>query len=276
MSAVRKPTINVLLLFLAGCLLGSAHASDAAKETRWAEQIVDALIVGEAEWLEADGTKFLAIYAEETTGTPKGGVILLHGIGAHPDWPDVIHPLRVALPDVGWSTLSLQMPILPNEADAKDYAPLFDEVAPRLEAGIAFLKGQGIEDIALVAHSLGAAMGSYYLTTHPDSGIRAFVGIGMNESRQDPRMDNATSLKGITIPVLDAYGSRDLDGVLRSAKRRAVAARKAGNTAYAQREIAGADHFFNGLDADIVRGVRGWLDKNAQGPKQAQEQKSKE
>ena len=46
------------------------------------------------------------------------------------------------------------MPVLPNEAEDADYGPLMDEVAPRLDAAIAYLHEQGVERVAIVAHSL--------------------------------------------------------------------------------------------------------------------------
>ena len=35
----------------------------------------------------------------------KGSVILLHGRGFHPDWQDVVGPVRVALAEEGWSSV---------------------------------------------------------------------------------------------------------------------------------------------------------------------------
>ena len=81
------------------------------------------------------------------------------------------------LPAQGWSTLSVQLPILGNDAEGKDYLPLMDEVAPRLDAAVAWLRGKGYADIVIVAHSLGAAMASDYLAGG-DRGVSAFVGIG--------------------------------------------------------------------------------------------------
>lgn len=97
-------------------------------------------MVGEAITLKADKTEFLAIFAEHNTEKAMGGVIVLHGIGVHPAWPEVIQPLRTQLPDHGWASLSLQMPILPNEAKSEEYAPLFNEVIPRIQAGVDHLK----------------------------------------------------------------------------------------------------------------------------------------
>ncbi len=136
----------------------AATASDLEKEARWRAQIVDALLDGEAVDLNAGDVTFLGIYTEAEEPTARAAIIA-HGIGVHPDWPQVIQPLRTGLPQQGWSTLSIQMPVLPNEATTADYAPLFDEVAPRLDAAVAYLKGKGADRIAIIAHSLGATHG---------------------------------------------------------------------------------------------------------------------
>lgn len=129
-SLTSKYLLLIPLLF--AFTANAASKSDFAKEKRWEEQIVPSIMVGEEVKLTADGVEFLALYAEPTTEQQKGGVILLHGIGVHPAWPDVIEPLRMELPEYGWHTLSLQMPILGNEAENKDYAPLFAEVPARI------------------------------------------------------------------------------------------------------------------------------------------------
>ena len=93
--------ISNLLYFLCfafGCQILPGYASDLEKERRWSEQIVDALLVGEAVQLDAGGTAFLGIYTEASEGVGDRAVILLHGIGAHPDWPEIINPLRSELP----------------------------------------------------------------------------------------------------------------------------------------------------------------------------------
>jgi len=259
----RVAVSRLSFLFLLLVLSQSAWGSDTAKEKRWASQIVDALLDGNPEYLSAAGHKFLAIDTEARTDKPKGAVILLHGIGAHPDWPQVVQPLRIRLPDHGWRTLSLQMPILPNDADAKDYIPLFAEVAPRIVAAIHYLQDRGIGPIVIVAHSMGARMGSYFMATHPTAPIKAFVGIGMGGGYADPALDNPTSLKKIHIPVLDLYGSQDLKSVLNSVQARAAAAKAAHNEDYTQIMEKGSGHFFDGHDADLVRIVSQWLDENA-------------
>jgi len=239
--------------------LGTATASDLVREKRWADQIVDGLIDGEAQWLKVQGHEFLGIYTEGANSDEiKGNVILLHGIGVHPDWPQVISPLRVGLAEMGWNTLSLQMPILSSEAKVSEYGVLFDEVEPRITAGIEFLKAQGGQHFILLGHSLGATMASYYLAQHKGS-VDAFVGIGMPSSDADSRMDNASSLAHIDIPVLDVYGSADSEGILQSSAR-AAAAKKAGNEAYKQIKVEGADHLFNNKETELLKIVSDWLE----------------
>lgn len=255
------------LLFIGfSLLLSTSYASDTAKEKRWADQIVDSIMVGDAEWLKVGKSKILSIYTENTTEKAVGGAIVLHGSGVHPNWDQVVRPLRSQLPDYGWSTLSLQLPVLGNEAEYKEYIPLFKDVAPRIKAGVDFLKAKGIKNIVIVAHSLGSSMAALYMATKADPGIRAFVAIGVSgEMHKDNKVGYLSSLKTIKVPVLDIYGSNDLEQVLKSEKSKRKVARKAGNKNYTQVKIAGANHFFDNKDDVLIKRVRGWLKKNAAG-----------
>ncbi len=249
-----------LVALLGLAVTGTTAASDIDKEKRWAEQLQDQLVVGEPVRLTAEQQDFFALYTPTVGKVQRGGVILLHGLGAHPDWPDVISPLRKNLPDAGWSTLSIQLPIRPNEADFADYPPLFPEANMRISAAIRYLKKQGLSNIVLVGHSLGAAMGAYFLAQKaPDSeAVRAFVGIGMGHA-PGTVAHTPDSLAKMTLPVLDLYGTQDLRGVLGSTKARA--ARQVENTGYRQLAIAGADHFFRGLETTLVKRVSSWLNR---------------
>jgi len=239
-------------------------SSDMAKEKRWADQVVDGIIVGDAVWLEADGNKFLGIYTENDTDNAKGAVLLLHGSGVHPNWPDIIQPLRSELPTHGWTTLSIQMPILANDAKHSEYAPLMKEGPARINAAINYLNSKFYQNIIIVAHSLGSTMANHYLAQSTKR-VRAYVAIGMGTSSDDPdELNNEKYLTRIkNLPILDIYGSQDLDSVLSSVKQRRQAARKAENENYRQVEVSGANHFFNGLDAELVRQVKSWLSNHA-------------
>lgn len=261
----RRSLIGLIFLVLVSPALLAATRSDTAKETRWEEQIVPSLLVGEAVKLKADGSPFLALYAPSSDKQTYGGVILIHGIGAHPAWPQIIEPLRINLPEHGWTTLSLQMPILPNGAKLKDYLPLMPEAPLRIQAGVDYLKRKGIRNIVIIAHSLGTTMADIYLANRPDPAVHGYVAIGMSNPFPK-RYDNATALMKINMPVLDIYGGQDLDAVRAFSKQRAAAARKT-NKHYTQIKVPGADHFFTDMQDDLLKRVRGWLMKNISGAK---------
>lgn len=252
MKLLRLITVLLFVLPL------NSYASDLAKEKRWAAQVVDAIIDGDAVWLNDGTSDFLGIYTEAQEDKGRA-VIVMHGTGIHPDWQQVIQPLRVGLTERNWNTLSIQMPILANEAEYLDYAPLYDEVAPRIEAAIKYLKEHGSKDIVLIGHSQGSAMTAYYLSgTKPD--VKGFVAIGMAAFADDPRMNSIKSLEQIQLPLLDLYGSEDLDSIKASTKTRADTAKKAGNRNYTQIEIKG-NHFFDGNEKTLVDTVASWLEK---------------
>ena len=255
----RRNTVLLLLitLFSSGLL-----ASDLAKEKRWADQVVDAILDGDAVWLNDGTSKFLGIYTEAEQDKSRA-VIVMHGTGIHPDWQQVIQPLRVGLIEYDWNTLSIQMPILPNEAEYPEYAPLYDEVAPRINAAIEYLKGNGSTDIVLIGHSQGAAMAAYYLSTSKKD-VKGFVAVGMGAFADDPRMNSTKALEKIRVPVLDIYGENDLEAILKSTSARAEAAATAGNKQYTQVKFPGADHFFEGKENELIEQIAGWLEKTQQ------------
>lgn len=237
--------------FIGLCITVTSFASDQAKEKRWAAQIEDSLMDGKSLMLKAGDNEFYALYgkAEKPKGT---AIILLHGLGVHPDWPQVINPLRIALPEKGWTVLSLQLPVLENGASGRDYLPLYKDVPVRINAGIAYLKKQGAKKVVLVAHSLGTEMAGYTLTQPPvDNALAGFVGVGMGA-------DNNTFLAKIALPVLDLYGEEDLKNIVASAKERVQAASE--NKNYKQQRVAKADHFFDGEEAELISSVTIWLD----------------
>lgn len=252
--------LYILSILVLSIFTLSAQASDLAKEKRWADQIVDNIFTGEPVWLNAGKQKFLGIYTESETKPAMGAAIVMHGIGVHPDWADVVNPLRTRLPESGWHTLSIQMPILENKAEQKEYIPLFPEVAPRINAAMSFLKQKGIKKVVLVGHSLGATMAGYYAANHLDQSVRALVAIGATGySFKDDKLDYIASLKKIRIPVMDLSGSDDLPDVVKTKKLKAETAKAAGNKRYDQIEIQGANHFLVGKENELVKAVSNWL-----------------
>ena len=258
MNAIKR---LFLLLFLTPAFFLQAHASDIAKEKRWSDQVVDFLIDGEPHWLVDKGHNFLSVYTPESTNKPRGAVILLHGKGAHPDWPEVISPLRTSLPEQGWATLSLQMPILANAANDTDYIPLFSEVNGRIKAGINFLKKKGIKKIIILGHSMGGTMATNYLAKTNTHEVVALITIGISGSRPESErvLDNQISLKKIKLPVLDIYGSDDLEIVLASTLERAKTIAQNGHAQSKQVRIDGSNHFHKGHESKLIETITRWM-----------------
>ena len=235
-------------------LAAPVAASDLEKEQRWREQVEDSIMDGEAVNLVVEGREIFAIYMEAEDSSDKG-MIVVHGTGIHPNWQQVVQPIRVEMAAHGWNTLSIQMPILHNEAQYEEYVALYPEVPPRLRAAEAFLKDRGIQTLLIAAHSQGATMSSYYLSRHP-SDVKGLIAIGMGATQKDSHINSAQSLKKITIPVLDLYGDEDLPGVLDTVDARTESS--AHNVQYSQQMIKGANHFFDDMDDELVSAVAGW------------------
>ncbi|MFK7860427.1 MAG: DUF3530 family protein [Granulosicoccus sp.] len=234
------------------------QASDTDREQRWIDQTIDTIFEGEPVFLEAQGHRFFGIYTVSATASKKG-MIVLHGTGFHPDWEQVVQPVRVRMTDHGWNTLSIQLPLLEKSAAYEDYVPLYPLVPARLNASIDYLHEQGADTVVIVAHSQGATMASYYLanSTHD---IKALVAIGMSAQHVQPDINSAESLKSIDIPVLDIYGSRDFPTVLETAESRRKGAKH--NNQYTQTVVADAYHFFDNTnhENELLRIVAEWLD----------------
>ena len=96
MGGQSKLLIRPLLQLWIGIalLLPPVHAwpqADYAREQRWADEIVPAIVVGDAVRLELkSGRKVLAIY----TPAPKAsaGVVVVHGLGVNPDTTTINDP----------------------------------------------------------------------------------------------------------------------------------------------------------------------------------------
>jgi alpha-beta hydrolase superfamily lysophospholipase len=174
-----NPTAALLvaLLAIAGNACG-AGVADTAREARWAAEVTPQLVVGDAVWLAtARHPRVLALYAEPAVKTGNA-VIVVHGLGVHPDW-NLIGVLRAALADRGFATLSVQMPVLAADAQRDDYPPLFPDASERLAAAVAWLHDKGYARIAVVSHSMGAAMVDAWLAQQDERVVDAWVPVGM-------------------------------------------------------------------------------------------------
>ena len=237
-----------LLLFLVIAPAIAFAQADYAREKRWADEIVPAILVGDTVPLALpSGREFLGIYASQHP--TSAGVVIVHGAGMHPDWA-LINVLRSQLADQGYATLSIQMPVLASDASYERYAPLYPEAAERIAAATRFLKAKGHAKVAIVAHSLGARMTNHFVE-HAYGPVDAWVAIGLSGTY--------TGAERFKAPVLDIYGERDFAAVRDNSAVRAKSLQRVRGSA--QIEVPQADHFFAGHEAVLVRDVKLFLDR---------------
>ncbi len=249
-----------LLLLAFPFALPAASTSNLEREKNWAEQIGDFLVAGEAIRLEAGGVKFLALYTKPRD-TAARGLILLHGRGVHPAW-GFIDTLRVDLAEAGWHTLSLQLPILDQDVKFAKYGKTFPEAFERIDAGVRYLQQKGVKQIVLVGHSSGAITAVAYAAEHPRTSLAGIAAIGLTTEPAGSRyMQSVPQLERLKLPILDIFGSEDLPVVLETTVARAAAAKKAGNKAYTQARVKGANHFFTDRYDSLRTHLNEWLTK---------------
>lgn len=252
------PRFIGFFVLLLTCALGFAAEPDYAREARLGDEIVDVILDGDPEWLQADGREFLGIYTEADDS--RAAVVILHGRGFHPDWADAINPLRVGLVEHGYSTLSLQMPVLQKEAKYYDYIPIFHHAHGRIEAGIRFLRDSGHEKIVLLAHSCGAHMALDWVRAKQDRDIDAFIGLGMGATDYKQPMHHPFPLDWMHVPILDLYGENDYPAVIRLAPARKEMSQQGGHPKSRQQVLPEADHYFTDQGEALVAAVADWLD----------------
>jgi len=233
----------------AGLMACAAIAQDYAREKRWEAEVRGNLVVGDAVMLRlASGHEFLALYTP--VANAKTAVVLVHGIGVHPDH-GVIGILRSALADRGYTTLSIQMPVQASDAAAEAYTPeLFAEAAERISVAGRWLRTRGPAKLVLLSHSMGSRMSRAFWDTAKEAPYAAWVCLGIASGLPDGG--------GLRAPILDVVGEFDLPAVRAEAPGRARSLQSIPGSR--QLVIAGADHFYNGREMQLVEGIVAFLE----------------
>ena len=225
-----------------------ATAQDYAREKRWLDEVSPAVVVGDPVMIKASsGREFLGLYTEAKN--PRASIVIVHGIGVHPDH-GVIGALRTRLADLGYTTLSIQMPVAAADAGPQAYPPLFPDAADRIAKAGEWLKSKGQNNLVLLSHSMGSFMSNHYLDGAPNTPFRAWVALGLGR-------DYSVAMRGYKFPVLDGYGEQDLAAVLAAAPARQRALQ--GGNGSRQIMIAGADHFYAGHEAELTAAIDAFL-----------------
>jgi len=235
--------ILLLTLLAAGQL---AQAADLAREQRWADEILPAVLEGDPVWLEqANGHKFPGLFI--AAAKARGAVVLVHGMGVHPDW-GINGVMRTRLAEKGYTTLSIQMPVQDASAVPGDYVETFPEASERIGKAVSWLKDKGYDKIAIVSHSLGGRMARAYFLADKTTPVKCWAALSMGFD----------DFEGVSVPVLDVYAEQDHVPVLNIV---AAHERSLVHPASAQRTLPGTGHFYEGKEVEVTNLVQEWLDK---------------
>jgi len=233
---------------LAALLLGAVAACPAQPPIERA--LADAARPGEAQWLAVGARRFLALYRIQDAPRPKGGIILLHDVGEHADWPAVLGPLRKGLALRGWQTLSVQLAAPQDAAEPQSALPA-DAVA-RLGAAVTFLVAKKVNPLVIIGHGFGAAVATAYLAAAPSPAVAGAVLISPAHATR--------RFAKVRVPVLDIYGELERNAVVDAVRTHKRVRRAAPLGAYRAVTLPGVGHDLGGVEGAVVlRRVRGWI-----------------
>jgi alpha/beta superfamily hydrolase len=235
----------ITLIALSAC--SAASAADYGREKNWAEQILQTLVVGDPVWLtQKNGHQFLTLFTEAPNA--KVAIIVAHGRGWNPDF-ELYGTLRTKLVDEGFTTLSIQLPVLSGGAKVGDYIPEYPDATERFQIATKWLQAKGYKQIAIVSHSLGSTMTNEYLIADDKTPIGAWINISI--------INGLRAMYWINTPVLDIYGEKDWEVTLGgAAERMKQIARVKGSK---QVMIKDGLHFFEGKENELVQVIKSFL-----------------
>ncbi len=264
----------LLFLWFALWLAGISHpalAQATQAEQRLSEELMATLPVGNAVKLGEPEQAFLGIFLEAQAKESRGGIIFIHDLDGHADWPDVISPLRQALPRYGWHTLSIQLPTVSADNatrnDSAQWERLEEEISRRIQAAIAYCHNKHIFNLVLLGHQFGAVIASRFTAKQSGNNtLSALVALNLYSPTNQLWMDsnaNHESTTSIKIAFLDIVPGQSPEHVLELAENRKSSMTKPSNDKYKQIHIIGTDYTFRGAEQTLLSRIQSWLTKLA-------------
>lgn len=234
-------------------------------------------------WLKTNEKReILALTSPSNTSDLQGGIIILADLHQNPDWPIIVHGLRTKLPNFGWETLSIQLPVPTINPSNNEMDQIYELIRQRLESSITHFKNKNISNIALIGVNQSANFALKFIASKnketPD--IQSLITIRAFDSDW---LTSSELVKNISINTLDIYPEHDSNMVLQSAQKRLIATNfagklngqsptlnlspkvkklainKTGNLRYRQKIINGANYPFDNQEDTLIKIIRGWL-----------------
>ncbi|RDL44434.1 DUF3530 domain-containing protein [Marinomonas piezotolerans] len=173
------------------------------------------------ETIEANGTSFLGLFEESTSGDPQGCVLILHNDHGHPDWPQVVSPLRYSLPEHSWCSLSIEVPDIiergalatlndneeNSEVEIQANLPNEEIVFARVDAALSRIREKGYNQVVYLGYRTGAAYALRYTAENNIVG-QALVLIEPKTIAPVSQFQLSQEIRKLRLPVLDYYFDR--------------------------------------------------------------------
>lgn len=253
-----SPTRAVALalsLAVAACAETGLYTTDTSRERAIATETAASLEKGEIVQLKTDmkvrtigRESFVGVLAEAKD--PVGAVILLNDRELGPN-AGFVGRLRVLLVDRGYTTFSIQQPLLAASTPAKEYEFLFEDAGDRIGVATKYLQSKGYSRIALVGYGMGARMAEFYVNNVGDNPMFAWVPISISNG------EFARS-SGLRVPTLDIYAESDSGDVVKGAPIRSALVRTAPKSR--QIRVAGASGSYAGKEREVANDIARFLD----------------
>lgn len=224
----------------------------------------------------ADNKDFLGLFRESESGDPQGCLVMLHGDHGHPDWPQVIQPLRETLPEHSWCTLSIEVPdiidratpvAIPTEQGTPTsqenlVLPNEETVFARIDAAVQLIRDKGYNQVAYMGYRTGAA---YVLRFAAERGTTSQALILIEPRTVIPvsEYNLAQNIERLRLPVLDYYFDRTPQDSRFARWRQAAANKRTGRqNAYTQIDALPDARFDPTGNKRLVQRVWGFLKQN--------------
>ena len=224
--------------------------------------------------LEANGESFLTLYNLSLTRSTEGCVILLHSDNEHPDWPDAIAPLRNALPEHSWCTLSIEVPDITKRAAPVRATPTEStnnqesiglpnqaNTFARIEAAMNRARTDGVEQFVLLGYKTGASYALTFLADNPEA-AEALILIDIESPFTISNYTNAQKIRQIRKPTLDYYVNNSGNDRFALWRKQAANQRTEGDINYVQLDAIPDRVTGKNSKQLLIQRVRGFLKQN--------------
>lgn len=236
---------------------GVSLAADVLREQALADERVQHSAADEAPNLEAGGKRFFALFRDALRPDAHGGIVLLNDFDTPLDSTALMQALRKTLPERGWATLAIQIPLREAGAAPREYLHLLPETVERIQTAVGFLQGRKTENIALLGFRHGGIGVVRYLANQPASTVRAAVLLNLPGGDTMPDAPWLEDLGKVRLPLLDLWVGPDADVEAEPARQRRRLTKN--NAGYRLSVIADARSTVEDVTGLVVNRIHGWL-----------------